>query len=179
MIAAKKTIKKASSLPFTVFPITSPPGESKGSSCLSFPKGLLESSKTLNSVRSRLALKSLIDRVAHHHLNIGPFRPKLQKLPVTLSQCPKAAMNITYLGTCFLVIATMLGNSDASGASTPKKCKKTIMHEKDKCWTIGCTEEVSTAKWRLQCDDKNCAHPVCSGDWTPTKAICFVCLGNR
>ncbi|POW20114.1 hypothetical protein PSHT_03926 [Puccinia striiformis] len=126
--------------------------ESKGSSCLSFPKGLLESSKTLNS---------------------------LQKLPVTLSQCPKAAMNITYLGTCFLVIATMLGNSDASGASTPKKCKKTIMHEKDKCWTIGCTEEVSTAKWRLQCDDKNCAHPVCSGDWTPTKAICFVCLGNR
>ncbi|KNF02930.1 hypothetical protein PSTG_03879, partial [Puccinia striiformis f. sp. tritici PST-78] len=98
--------------------------------------------------------------------------------PFPLSQSqkiPAAAMNITYLGTCFLVIATMLGNSDASSGSTLKTCIKTKKHESDKCWNAGCNTIVNNAKWRMQCPYKHCNQPGCREAWTPTRQICLAC----
>ncbi|POW04469.1 hypothetical protein PSTT_10379, partial [Puccinia striiformis] len=102
--------------------------------------------------------------------------------PFPFSQCQQifgAAKNITFLGTCFLVIVTMLGNSDASSSSTPRTCHKTKKHESGKCYINGCKNIVEMAEWRWKCPYKQCNQPGCREKWTPTKQVCLVCQGKK
>ncbi|KAI7966183.1 hypothetical protein MJO29_001931, partial [Puccinia striiformis f. sp. tritici] len=81
-------------------------------------------------------------------------RPTYLFYPSCSQQIFGAAKNITFLGTCFLVIVTMLGNSDASSSSTPRTCHKTKKHESGKCYINGCKNIVEMAEWRWKCPYK-------------------------
>ncbi|KAI9626282.1 hypothetical protein KEM48_010534 [Puccinia striiformis f. sp. tritici PST-130] len=77
-------------------------------------------------------------------------------------------MNITSLGTFFVVIVTLAGSTIAT-------CDKEIAYAYTHCSTSGCTNWVKKGQYTYRCNKEDCPESDCGKIWTILSKKCTAC----